>query len=139
MPLRHCETTVDSFLDEATVRQMSCTWWYRETPVRQFIHTLQIAKTPEQEHSILSTEHARIHADVRDGQADLRPVNVAKLVVLDLLVGDTTWSNRSDHAHGARQVFLQMDWLPLFLASSRPRFGCCCFGHPHSTQRSGQQ
>jgi hypothetical protein len=61
------------------------------TPLDDFINAVRMAETVEQERFLIATEEAHIRAYVREGDPELRPRIVSKLVYLDMLGENPTW------------------------------------------------
>jgi hypothetical protein len=61
------------------------------SPLDDFINAVRMAETAEQERFLITTEEAHIRAYVREGDPELRPRIVSKLVYLDMLGENPTW------------------------------------------------
>lgn len=60
-------------------------------PLDEFINAMRMADSIEQERFLMKTEEAHIRAYVRDGDPELRPRVVSKLVFLDMLGENLSW------------------------------------------------
>ena len=60
-------------------------------PLDEFINAIRMADSIEQERFLMKTEEAHIRAYVRDGDPELRPRVVSKLVFLDMLGENLSW------------------------------------------------
>ena len=60
-------------------------------PLDDFINAIRMADTIEHERFLIATEQAHIRAYVRDGDPELRPRIVSKLVFLDMLGENLSW------------------------------------------------
>jgi hypothetical protein len=61
------------------------------TPLDDFINAVRMADSAEQECFLIATEEAHIRAYIREGDPELRPRIVSKLVYLDMLGENPTW------------------------------------------------
>lgn len=61
------------------------------TPLNEFISSVRLADTFEQEKFLISTEQALVRASVRRGESQYRPKNVMKLLFLEILGQNNPW------------------------------------------------